>query len=377
MKAQVVSRKALAGAASRIGLAEHARIGRGLDRRSPFALGAREPLRGRRRRRLPRRRPRGRAALHPRHAPVRAGRRPASAGPAEAPSSASRRSASSDFDGRRRPTRSSSSGATTMPALSSSLRRRAASASRAPGVDREGGGALGRLEALLSLTRPSESRGPGASERRGTAARGSPATITPSKAGGRSTGIDDAPRVRLPGPRAQGARGTPARASPASSGRRPGRREGGSVRPRCHSPGRPGERPRAACERKGSVSVGNIWGAAPSPRHRPDRRGAGPPHPRGDLHRRRGRGLHPGPGRLRGPFHPVSRARELARGEAAADAASIRARLRARPRPSRAPPEQERPRVIAASVQALSSPSPGCATSRRNSSASRRATCST
>ena len=34
MKAQVVSRKALAGAASRIGLAEHARIGRGLDRRS-------------------------------------------------------------------------------------------------------------------------------------------------------------------------------------------------------------------------------------------------------------------------------------------------------------------------------------------------------
>lgn len=34
MKAQVVSRKALAGAASRIGLARHARLGRGLDRRA-------------------------------------------------------------------------------------------------------------------------------------------------------------------------------------------------------------------------------------------------------------------------------------------------------------------------------------------------------
>lgn len=34
MKAQVVSRKALAGAASRLGLADHARIGRGLNRRS-------------------------------------------------------------------------------------------------------------------------------------------------------------------------------------------------------------------------------------------------------------------------------------------------------------------------------------------------------
>ncbi len=34
MKAQVVSRKALAGSASRIGLAQHARLGRGLDRRA-------------------------------------------------------------------------------------------------------------------------------------------------------------------------------------------------------------------------------------------------------------------------------------------------------------------------------------------------------
>lgn len=34
MKAQVVSRKALAGAAARLGIADHARLGRGLDRRS-------------------------------------------------------------------------------------------------------------------------------------------------------------------------------------------------------------------------------------------------------------------------------------------------------------------------------------------------------
>ena len=84
MKAQVVSRQALAGAAQRMGLADHARLGRGLDRRGPLALDPRQPVRGRGRRDLPGRRHRGGAALRPRDPRPGAERRPPAPGHAQA-----------------------------------------------------------------------------------------------------------------------------------------------------------------------------------------------------------------------------------------------------------------------------------------------------